>query len=175
MSERERPALPALPTVAQVPPELRPLRRWCGWRTVWDESKGKWRKPPHSPVTGERVGPVSKNAEHFVIFDEALEGVKRHGLDGVGFVFLKEDGLVGVDFDDCRQADGTVHPLVLTWLKWFPTYKEVSPSGTGVHVIGKGSLSRALNATPLDKDSGVTVEVYAWDRYFTFTGQALDL
>lgn len=175
MSEHERPVPPSLPTAAQVPPELLSLRRWCGWRAIWDESKEKWRKPPCSPVTGERVGPVSKNAEHFLPFEEALAGAKRHQLDGVGFVFLREDGFLGIDFDDCRTKEGVIHPEVLTWLRWLPTYKEISPSGTGVHVIGRGKLARALNATPLSKDSGVSVELYAWDRYFTFTGMGLDL
>jgi putative DNA primase/helicase len=170
----ERPVPPALPTAAQVPPELRPLKRWCAWQARWDEAKGKWRKPPFSPVTGEGVGPVSKNAEHFLDFDAALAGSKHHHLDGVGFVFLREDGYCGVDFDDCRK-DGIIHPEVVTWLRWFPSYKEVSVSGTGVHVIGRGKLIKALGATPLSKDSGITCEAYAWDRYFTFSGIALDL
>jgi primase-polymerase (primpol)-like protein len=121
------------------------------------------------------VGPVSKNAEHFLTFEEALEGTKKHHLDGVGFVFLREDGFVGIDFDDCRDQQGVIHPTVVTWLRWFPTYQEVSPSGTGIHIIGRGKLAKALNATPLEKESGVTVELYAWDRYFTFTGQEVKL
>lgn len=172
MSENEKPVSPALPTAAQVPEELRGLRRWCGWRAVWDKSKEKWRKPPCSPLTGERVGPVSKNADHFLTFDEALAGVVKNSLDGIGFVFVKEDGYLGIDFDDCRDADG-INSEVLNWLKWFPTYQEVSPSGTGVHAIGRGKIVRALTATPLGKGSPVKVEAYAWDRYFTFTGQSL--
>jgi hypothetical protein len=99
--------------------------------------------------------------------------VEEHQLDGVGFVFLEADGYVGVDFDDCRQNE-LVHSEVLSWLKWLPTYQEVSPSGTGVHVIGRGSILRALTATAIPNAGNAQVELYNKGRYFTFTGQHLN-
>ena len=170
MPEAQR---PELPSSLHVPPELLELKRWCGWRAVWDESKKKFKKPPYSPVTGEAIGPVIKWAEHWLTFDQALAGVRQQGLDGLGFVFLEADGYLGVDFDDCRQ-DGVIHPAVQSWLQWLPSYQEISPSQTGVHVIGKGHISRALTATPVPNGNGSCVELYNKDRYFTFTGIHLD-
>ncbi len=169
---QERPAPPPLPTAKQVPVELRTLKRWVGWRAQWDESKGKWRKPPCSPVTGEAIGAVPKWAEHWLTFEEALAGAERHALDGVGLVFTGEDGLVGVDFDDCRD-EGVLRPEVESWLRWLPSYAEVSPSGAGVHVIARGRIPKAVTAQPLPNGDGATVEMYATGRYFTFTGQSL--
>lgn len=172
MGDNTRPTPPAFPTAAQVPSELLGLKRWVGWQAEWDSSNEKWRKPPHSPVTGEKIGPVEKNAEHFLPFEQALAGAMQHGLDGVGFVFIKDDGYIGIDFDNCVK-DGVIHPVVANWLKWLPTYMEISPSGTGIHVIGKGKIAKALTATPLPGADGATVEMYSHSRYFTFTGRVI--
>lgn len=161
-----KPVPPPFPTADQVPPELRDKKRWCAWLAVFDEGKQKWRKPPHSRVTGERVGPVPKNTHHFLTFAEALAGAKRHHLDGVGFVFFEEDGYVGIDFDDIDTRG-------MDWLPELPTYVETSPSGSGVHIIGKGKLKEALTAKALPGSTKCTVEAYAWDRYFTFTAQSV--
>src|SRR5579863_7950789 len=91
---------PPLPVADSVPRELRKLKRWVGWRAVWDEAKKGYRKPPHSPVTGEAIGAVAKWASHWLTFDEAIDGAIKHHLDGVGFVFQETDGYAGVDFDD---------------------------------------------------------------------------
>lgn len=171
-SEAERPVPPSLPTADNVPAELRHLKRWVGWRAQWDESKKKWKKPPHSPVTGKGIGAVEKYIDHWLTFDEAIDGVHKHGLDGVGFVFKDGDGYVGIDFDDCRTTDGTLDPAAAAWLRWFPTYTEISPSGTGIHLICKGKLSKALTATPLVLNGSAKVEMYSKDRYFTFTGHS---
>ena len=164
----------AWPSAEQVPAELRPLRRWIGWRLLWDESKQKWKKPPHSTLTGKAIGATKEYQDDWQTFDGALEGARHHGLDGVGFVFAEGDGFVGVDFDDCRDPEtGEIHPAAASWLKWFKsTYQETSPSGTGVHAIGRGKLAHALTATRLE-DSDATVEMYDHGRYFTFTGEKI--
>lgn len=172
MTDVPQPALPPIPSAEQVPAELRGLKRWVGWRLHWEESLKKWRKPPHSPLTGKAIGPSLDWAEHFLTFDEALVGVMKHHLDGVGFIFAEGDGYVGIDFDDCRK-DEQIHPEVVNWLKWFPSYQELSPSGTGVHILCKGIIRKALKSTQLPKGDGASVEMYAQGRYFTFTGQQL--
>ena len=168
MPEAQR---PELPSSLHVPPELLDLKRWCGWRAVWDESKKKFKKPPASPLTGEGIGAVEKYREHFVTFAEAVAGAQQHLLDGVGFVFTEEDPYVGVDFDDAIK-DGVTQPAVESWLKWFEgAYVETSPSGAGLHVVCKGRLHKPITAKPL-ADGPATWEAYATDRFFTWTSQA---
>src|SRR5258707_782480 len=108
----------SFPSSASIPTELRGLKLWCGYKLAWDESKQKFRKPPHSPVTGEAIGAVDKWADHWLTFEEAIEGIKRHGLDGPGFVFKKNEGYVGIDFDSAVK-DGAIHGTVQNWLRWF--------------------------------------------------------
>jgi hypothetical protein len=173
MSESTRPTPPPFPNGNHIPSELLSQPRFTGWKKVWDESKQKDRKPPHSAVTAEGVGPVEKNAEHFLPFEEAVAGAKRHNLDGIGLVLFKDDGLVFIDIDDGIK-DGVTDPEVKNWLQWFPnTWIHESPSGTGYHIIGRGKISKALQATPLSKTSAATVEIYSWDRYATLTGKLL--
>jgi hypothetical protein len=168
----ERPTSPPFPTADKVPAELLPKPRFTGWKKVWDESKQKDRKPPHSTVTAEGVGPVEKNAEHFLPFEGAVAGAKRHNLDGIGLVLFKDDSLVFIDIDDGIR-DGITDPEVKDWLRWFSSNAWIheSPSGTGYHIIGRGKIPRNLTATPLSKTSPATIEMYGWDHYATLTGE----
>jgi putative DNA primase/helicase len=83
----------------------------------------------------------------------------------VGFVFSPGDPYEGVDLDDCRDPESAAleawaNELVAT----LEGYAEVSPSGTGVHVIVRG-------AAPNRQDG--KVEAYSSGRYFTVTGRAI--
>lgn len=157
----------SLPTAEQVPAELLDQRVFVCWKKVLDNDKV--RKPPHSPVTGEAIGAVEKYREHFVTFSEALEGSQKHGLDGIGIVL--GNGLVGVDLDGA-VVEGQVRPEAQALLDEFPSWQELSPSGKGVHVIGRGNLEKALTATLLC--DGCTVEAYGHSRFFTITGNLLN-
>src|SRR6267142_1196490 len=174
MSEPVRPTPPPFPSSAHVPLELLSLRQWVGWRAKYDVNKDKWRKPPASPRTGEGIGAVEKYQEHFTHFNEAVAGARQHELDGAGFVFTENDPYVGIDFDGAVD-NGVIHAAVQTWLKWFVgAYIEFSPSGTGVHVICKGQLARAVTATPIPNDDA-TCELYSRGRFFTWTSQTIGI
>lgn len=157
-----------------IPAEIRGLKRWVVWKAQKDEGRDKVRKIPCSPLTSEAIGAVERWMEHWVTADEACAAAIERQFNGIGFVFKERENCVGVDFDDARDATtGSIDPVVSDWLRWFPSYTEVSPSGTGIHVIGKGHISRALTATALP-NSKATVEIYSDGRYFTWTGQRLN-
>jgi Protein of unknown function (DUF3631) len=156
-----------------IPASMADARRWICYRLALVD--GKWKKPPHSPEDGSSIGATEEYLkDHFATLDDAIAGVAAHDLDGVGFVFMKGDGLVGLDFDHAIDKDGNVHPEVQNWLRFFSgTYAEVSPSGTGLHVVCRGKLARALVGAKLPGTDSVTVEAYAWGRYLTVTGRQL--
>lgn len=80
---------------------------------------------------------------------------------GLGFV-LNGDGIVCIDLDHCL-VDGVPTPEVARLLASLPpTYVEVSPSGSGLHVWGRAKLDRSFC-----RDG---VEVYGDLRYITVTG-----
>jgi uncharacterized protein DUF5906 len=151
-----------------IPPDLVNQKRWIGWKAVLEEGKTKVTKKPYSPVDGSPRGAVKKNQQHFLTFAEAYLGVVKYELDGIGYVFL-EDGFVGIDLDNC-VSDGKLKPTVENfWLKFFErTYVEFSPSCTGIHIICRGKIPKAIKAE-LHDAPGVKVELYKDARFFTWT------
>lgn len=79
----------------------------------------------------------------------------------LGFV-LNGDGIVCIDLDHC-VTDDVVAPWAAAILESCPpTYTEVSPSGTGLHVWGYGSVQRGRRIRRAD---GACIEVYGTGRY----------
>jgi hypothetical protein len=86
---------------------------------------------------------------------------------GPGFV-LNGDGIVCIDLDHCL-VDGVLEPWAQEIVDMVPaTYIEVSPSGDGLHVWGRGELARGRR---IGVDGGF-VEAYATARYLTVTRDA---
>jgi len=61
-------------------------------------------------------------------------------------VFADDDPIVGVDLDDCRDPEtGDVDDAALDIIGRLDSYTEVSPSGTGYHVLITGELPDGRN------------------------------
>jgi primase-polymerase (primpol)-like protein len=141
-----------------VPRELRESRRAVVWkREVRD---GRPTKVPYVPQRPTRRAAVDDPAT-WGSFTDALFAVEAGFADGVGIVL--GDGLVGVDLDHCRDQSGVINPFAMTIVQAITSYTEVSPSGTGVHVLARGALP------PGGRRKGC-VEMYERARYFTITG-----
>jgi hypothetical protein len=85
----------------------------------------------------------------------------RHGK-GPGFVLDVADRIVCIDLDHCIDEDGTVADWALAILEACPdTYVETSPSGTGLHIWGRGQLERGRKI----RDGERAIEVYGHGRY----------
>ena len=86
---------------------------------------------------------------------------------GIGFVF-NNDGIFGVDLDNAFDDEGNLKEWASQLLALVPaTYIEVSPSGKGLHIIGKGSVGHGRRIAFHDG----CIEVYDTARYFTMTGK----
>jgi primase-polymerase (primpol)-like protein len=85
---------------------------------------------------------------------------------GLGFV-LDDNGIACIDLDHCL-AGGRLAPWAAEILAALPpTYVEVSPSGTGLHVWGYGTVGIGQK---IRRDDGACIEVYDRGRYMTVTG-----
>ena len=60
-------------------------------------------------------------------------------IDGIGFMFSKDDPFVGIDIDHCIQ-EGALTSLAEDVIETVNSYTEYSPSGDGIHIIAKGKL-----------------------------------
>lgn len=152
---------------AGIPAELRFLKRWVCW--LWKWNGKKWTKPPCRPTGGSAS---STDESAWTTLQVALRGHEKRGF-GIGFI-LNGDGIVGIDLDDCRVPQtGELSGWARDIIDRLPTYCEVSPSGTGVKLLIRGTLPAGIGKQFARPDGDGEVEVYATARYWTITGQKL--
>lgn len=135
-----------------IPGELKTKKNWVGFTLPG--------KIPMNPSTG--VAAQSNDSTTWAEYGSAQNAVIKHNWAGVGFML--ESPYVGIDLDDCVK-DGVINDYAMGILKKCNSYAEFSPSKTGVHIICKGSIPRAVK-TP-------TLEIYCEKRYFTMTGDVI--
>lgn len=139
--------------------DLKAQPRWVCYNNVIE-------KAPINPRTGALA--KTTDSSTWATYDEAQRAVSRYRCAGIGFV-LTGDGLVGVDIDDAIRGDDVAkyakHLLALNG-----GYAELSPSGTGIHIVGRATIPRSVKRLM----HGVGIEVYDRARYFTFTGEVVE-
>lgn len=147
---------PSYPTSQSlgIPQELREWDQWVVHRN----------KVPYSPRSGEMAS--STDPATWASFERA-RAVAEH-FHGMGFVFASRDPFFGIDLDKCRDPEtGAIQHWALAIVQRFGTYAEVSFSGTGVHLIGRGSL-------PPGRRRVGGIETYDTARYFTMSGNVIE-
>jgi primase-polymerase (primpol)-like protein len=127
----------------RLPNELTDRDQWVCWRT--EDRDGKSTKIPVDPSTGRFASTTDPST--WCSFDRAHEYARDTGeIAGLGFVFTDADPFVGVDLDDCRDPNtGRPTELAKDIVDRLDSYTEVSPSGTGFHVIVRGVLPEGRN------------------------------
>lgn len=148
------------------PKELTDLNNWCVWK--YTEVNGRFTKVPFNAITGEKARSNDKST--WTDFNSAVAVYKSQRVDGIGFFF--ESPYIGIDLDDVendihrfKNGDHTDN-IVSEFHEAFKSYSEISPSGTGIHIIAKGSI-------PGDRRRKGGVEIYENGRFFTMTGHTL--
>ena len=150
------------------PQELKDRKQWVCWRLEPDKDGGKDRKVPYNPVSGSKA--QSNNSKTWTDYATAADALERYGYTGIGYMFTKDDGYVGVDVDHCYSPEtGEFNDTAKAIIAKRPTYVEFSPSGDGVHLYFKG-----VKPAGSSKNSETGVEMYESGRYFTVTGKQLD-
>jgi putative DNA primase/helicase len=149
-----------------IPTELTERPQWIVWR--YEERAAKPTKVPYTPVSRSRAS--STDLMTWSTFEEALVAYETGPplYDGIGFVFSSADPFVGIDLDDCRDPEtGEIKPWAQKIIDRVQEgYIEVSPSGTGVHIIIEGTVrGGGMRKGP--------IEMYSRERFFTITGEAL--
>lgn len=125
------------------------------------------RKVPLS-VAGPRVRPASSTDPDTW---SSYSSVNRSSAgSGIGFVLSAMDGLVCIDLDHAL-LDGELRPWARRIVDGLPaTYIEVSPSGTGLHVWGFGTVGQGRRIRRGDS----SIEVYDRGRYITVTREPFE-
>lgn len=150
---------------SNVPKELKELKQWVGFILKDKKDKpGKKDKIPVNPVTKDKAKSNDQNT--WTDFKTAIEGAIKNKLDGIGFMF--KPPYVGIDIDGCIK-DNTLSDFAKSVANELNSYTEVSPSGTGIHVICRGELPPEGR-----KSSELGLEMYTEGRFFTFTANRVD-
>ena len=151
----------------QIPIELKQTPRWVLWRLVevGEEGNKRWSKLP-TQNNGQPASSTNPSTwTDFVTVQHAYQ-TSNNKYDGVGFVFTDDDDVIGVDLDDCYDADmGVFTNAALQHIAdQIDGYMEVSPSGTGVKIFTRANLPAS------HVDHAIGLEIYPKSRYFTVTG-----
>jgi putative DNA primase/helicase len=150
----------------KIPEEMKRSRSWVCWKAKQGEN-GKIDKIPINPKNGNFAKP--NDPKTWDNFNTAIAGVERFNLSGIGFMF-GNNNFFGVDIDKCRNKDtGELSDIAKYIISELDSYTEISPSGTGIHIICKGKLPKGRRRS---QEHGL--EMYDTGRFFTITGNIID-
>ena len=147
----------------------RDLRIWCLWS--WVLVKDRWTKPPFQPNGAHAK---SQGEDTWCTYAEAIEGMRAGKGDGIGIMlFGMKQAEIIFDIDHCRDpATGAIDAWAQEIIDEAASYTEVTPSGSGVRVLGHGDIGRVHrrfnNVGGID--GGVEVYTAGEARYITVTG-----
>src|SRR6516165_2718207 len=162
-------------TFKGLPPALQhfaPQELWVIWR--WEKTKkGKLTKPLYQ-ARDPKEHAKSNDPATWAPFDAALKAYSAGQADGIGLCLLNTD-LAVFDADDCRNSsNGALEPAAERLIKRANTYVEVTPSGTGLRIIGVGRGAHIHRKQPVPNANGMQLESYRRaKRFITVTGDAL--
>lgn len=150
-----------------IPQELKNKRQWTNWRLEPDPVKD--RKVPVKVRNGKLYR--QSGEPETTTFEQALHNVRTHPELGLG-IYLR-DGLVGFDADNLNFVlnQGDLPKELRGIVKTADTYCEISPSWTGIHILGMcdEDLSGYMN-----KNTAKGYELYSDRRFFTVTGESIN-
>ena len=126
-----------------------------------DKGKPKFTKKPYQ--TNGRLA-KSDDPQTWCDFDTAVRAAPNYS--GIGFALLNS-GIAAFDIDDCRDRNsGVVHPWAVALVEAAGSYAEITPSGTGLRILGFGQGAEVHRK--LSVQDGVSCELYRQaTRYIT--------
>lgn len=137
-----------------------------------EEQISKIKKDKKLPISVYGEMADSTNSDTWASYKEAFDFIqgkeKNHTL-----AFALGGGYIGIDLDDIFE-DGRAYmqdkensrSMTADFLRNIDTYAELSPSGKGLHLIGKGNL-------PGEYKRHGSLEIYDNNRFFTMTGRII--
>jgi phage/plasmid primase, P4 family, C-terminal domain len=159
-----------------IPSEMKKYPNFVLWKLESGEIDSKTGKPKKIKMLyqasvneygWEKAKPNTPETwDTFDVINRTFNALQNE-FEGIGFVFSKNTGLVGIDFDHIRDpVTGIIDPEALEEIKSFNSYTEISQSGTGIHVVVKGTMPEG------GRKQGDR-EMYSDKHFFALTGYLL--
>jgi hypothetical protein len=161
----------------RLPPALLPLteqKHWLVWNWERRTTKGgkeKWTKPPRQARDPSKLA-KSNDPTTWAPYSDALAAVREHKSQGIGYVLTSSD-IGAADLDHVRDPDSGA---VVRWAEQLieeanGAYIEVTPSGTGLRILGRASGPEIQRKFTFDRKTGAGIELYRnTARYITVSG-----
>ena len=154
-----------------IPAELRDLARWVTFQVVRQQG-GKTKKTPW--ISGLVKKPAAVDDPR--TWRSFTLATRDAGLKGqcIGFAFDRTLDYVFIDIDDALTPEGDIRPDAMQLITQLDTYTEISQSGRGLHLIGRGRLPERFTA-PAVPPGCPPIEAYpkVGGRFGILTGQIL--
>lgn len=151
------------------------IPNWVCWR--WElkvnrQGVGCWTKPPVQPHPPYRYA-RNNDASTWGTYEEALSAFIAGQCDGIGFNLFGTE-VAAFDIDNCRDPEtGVIAPAALALVHRSGSYTEITVSGTGLRIIGRG-CGEELHRKQKVRNTLVEVESYRKaKRYIVITGHSL--
>lgn len=155
-----------------IPKELQERKQWICWKYEEKPGRAKPTKVPYNPISGYRASTTDSTT--WTDYETAKKAMGN--FSGIGFVFSKDDPYIGIDLDHVLDKDKKfTYKDAEDLYNYCQSYTEISPSGTGIHILGKATLSpNAPHKVEENKEDGrCEKEMYDQGRFFTVTGNQL--
>ena len=150
-----------------LPEEMRAMPNWSCYKTYINK-EGKRKKVIISPKDGKFA--KSNMPETWADFETAKRYCLRYRYAGLAFALTGGITFIDIDHAVDKSTGKILSPDAEKLLALFPdTFSERSMSGTGIHILVKGSLPE--NALKRNDNKGV--EMYDCYRFICMTGDLL--
>ena len=144
------------PTYSSVPDQMKQVDQWLAFRVTWNPETTHFDKTPLNSkgnVTNDHQGGES--------FATMLEYTKRNPNTVLGFYVRPP--FIAIDLDGGVEKEATdITDWASAIIREIGSYTELSPSGTGIHIIGLGTK-------PGPKSKIGNAEIYTDKRALTVT------
>lgn len=164
MTDQQTPVV-VPPVWDNIPPDLAARQQWLLWKFEPKEGQAKPGKIPYYVMGGRRTGGQGddRDRQRLATLAVVRRAYERGGWSGIGFAFLPDDGLIGIDIDGAIDPEtGVVSERCAAIIQACSSFTEYSPSGKGVHIIVQGT-------TETNKSNDIGLEVFCGRQFFTFT------
>ncbi len=136
---------------------LKEMKIWICWKYEINDN-GKETKIPYSAY-GKKTG-TSKNYENtWVNYATAEQAQKIYNYDGIGFIIPSGYFFLDIDGQDINT------PFVKKIMQLVDSYAEISPSGKGIHIIGRCDLSK-IPVSDRKSSKGNVIGKKLSDKYY---------
>ena len=146
--------------VEGIPDALKAESRWVNWR--YERRDTRWTKMQYRPSGAPAK---SNDPSTWYCFADALAAYRATRFDGISFAL--GDHWAGIDVDNYLCHLTASYPI----LQLVDGYRERSPGGTGIKIIGRSPRIGGEVKFDLEALKPPAFTTWVGSRFFTITGQ----